>query len=236
MTQTLIHTVTAPLKRSLPEPFFRTLRSVGTAVLTPLNFSLKTGHLRSSFANMAKSAAGEPLPWYSYPCFDFLKFRNYKDKSVLEFGAGQSTIWWAKRAKNVVAFDANEDWYNFLKPQVPANVSLFHASSETPERSVADVRGALAGVPDQKFDVVIIDGLQRKAMVDVAIDWVSPTGIIVCDDSEGSGFFDAFQGKGFQRVDFYGYVPAVVLPHCTSIFFKPGAFVFSDRVPIQVVT
>jgi hypothetical protein len=36
-------------------------------------------------------------------------------------------------------------------------------------------------------------------------------------------------------VDFYGHAPGVILPHCTSVFFKGSAFVFgNDEAAIRV--
>jgi hypothetical protein len=34
-------------------------------------------------------------------------------------------------------------------------------------------------------------------------------------------------------VDFYGYAPGIVQPHCTSIFFKTFCFLFGDTNPPQ---
>ena len=45
---------------------------IGTAILTPVHFSLATGHFRSSIASKALDARGKPLPWYTYPGIDFL--------------------------------------------------------------------------------------------------------------------------------------------------------------------
>ncbi|MFT6408402.1 MAG: hypothetical protein ACJAQ6_001820 [Arenicella sp.] len=42
------------------------------------------------------------IPWYTYPSIDFLKFRDFSNKTVLEFGGGQSTLWRASKASSVV--------------------------------------------------------------------------------------------------------------------------------------
>ena len=48
---------------------------------------------------------GDPIPWYTYPAIDFLLLRDYRDKNILEFGSGQSTLWWAARAKFVLSLE-----------------------------------------------------------------------------------------------------------------------------------
>lgn len=72
-------------------------------------------------------------------------------------------------------------------------------------------------------------------MIEIACEVVSESGAIVCDNAEGYGFFEGFRDRGFQRVDFFGHAPGVNLPHCTSIFFKPGAFLFDSGFPILVI-
>jgi hypothetical protein len=198
-------------------------------------FSWRTGHFWSSFKRAAVSRSGEPLPWYTYPCIDFLKYRSYKGKTVLEFGAGQSTLWWAQRAGHVVAFEGDVTWYSKLEAKAPANVELLLVLADGPSACVEAVNRGLSGRQESHFDVVVIDGLWRTHLIDIAARAVTDTGIIVCDDAEGYGFYEGFRGRDFQRVDFFGNAPAVVLPRCTSIFFRPRSFVFDPQYPIPVI-
>src|SRR5947207_2919580 len=116
MASTVIQRSFAPFKTFLPGVVWKPIRALATAVLTPLWFSYKTGHCRSSFKMAAVNRRGEPLPWYTYPCIHFLEFRDFRDKTVLEFGAGQSTLWWSQRAAQVVAFEGDPAWHDELKP------------------------------------------------------------------------------------------------------------------------
>ena len=184
---------------------------------------------------LAVSRNGEALPWYTYPCIDFLKYRSYKDKSILEFGAGQSTLWWANRARRVVSMEGDIHWLNTIKPNVPINVELHLVSVESPTNCVQDVNKALDSYLDSKFDVIVIDGLYRFEMIEIACRVLADTGIIVCDNSEGYGIYDGFKERGLNRVDFFGNAPGVILPHCTSIFFQTTSFVFSPFYSINVI-
>src|SRR5688572_13130708 len=140
---TIIQRAFAPFKAYLPKWIWSPIRNVATALLTPALFSYRSGHFRSSLKRAAVSKDGRPLPWYTYPCIDFLKARSFNDKSVLEFGGGHSTLWWAARAKDVVTIDGNAGWYERLKSQVPANVDLHHVSLSTPDACVSDVEHVL---------------------------------------------------------------------------------------------
>lgn len=80
-----------------------------TAFFAPAYTFYKKGHFRSSFAMVAVDRNWRPLPWYTYPCIEFLRFHNFSGKRVLEFGAGQSTIWWASIAQLVLALKGDEE-------------------------------------------------------------------------------------------------------------------------------
>jgi hypothetical protein len=118
---------------------------------------------------------------------------------------------------------------------MPTNVDLQLVQGDSPEARVARIQQVLAKDPAERFDVIIIDGLDRRWLVPIACERLAPNGIIICDNSEGYGFHEAFLGRGIDRVDFYGHAPGVILPHCTSVFFKGSAFVFgNDEAAIRV--
>lgn len=234
VTQIWIQKAVAPIRNLLPRWAFQPIRGIATGLLTPLLFSYRSGHLRSSLLAKAVRKNGEPLPWYTYPSIDFLQRRPYADRSVLEFGAGQSTLWWAKRAKQVLALEGDKDWHARIRGAMPRNVELHLVSMESAERCVEDVERILED-RTKRFDVIVVDGLYRREMAEIAKRHVTDDGIIVCDNAEGYGIYEAFKDSGLDRVDFYGHAPGVVLPHATAIYFRSGSFPFSAALPISVI-
>ncbi|RUL89752.1 O-methyltransferase [Tautonia sociabilis] len=237
MVQTRIQRTFAPVKRYAPTWVWRPIRSSMTALLAPIRFSLESGHWRSSFANAALSRRGTPIPWYTYPCVDFLKTRDFRNRTVLEFGAGHSTLWWAERCERVVSFEDNRSWHDRLLDRLPWNVDLHLLPELAPGTGdcAREVRDRLRGQEIAGFDVVVIDGLDRFGLIDVACEAVADDGIIICDNAEGYGFAEGFSDRGFGRVDFFGYSAGVVLPHCTSVYFRERAFVFTPAAPIPTI-
>lgn len=69
-------------------------------------------------------------------------------------------------------------------------------------------------------------------MIDIATNYLSDDGIIICDDAELHAMDDAFTSGSLSRVDFYGFAPGVVLPRVTSIFFRPGSSFFGSQQPV----
>ena len=232
MKPTILQRSFAPVKRRLPHWVWSPVRRAATAVLMPIIYSYRTGHFRSSLAEAAYGKDGSPLPWYTYPAIDFLKSRSFTGRTVLEFGAGQSTLWWATRADRVVSMEGDARWYERIRHEMPANVELRLIPTGSSEECVAAVRAALAEIGVARYDVIVIDGLYRRELVPTSLEHLTDDGVIICDNAEGYGFYGAFRDLPVQRVDFIGNAPGVVLPHSTSLVFRPDAFVVSPKFPI----
>jgi hypothetical protein len=235
MTPTAIQSAFTPVRKILPKWVANPVRNVLTAFLTPAIYSYRTGHFRSSLKMAAVSKHGEPIPWYTYPIIDFLKDRDCSNKTVLEFGGGQSTLWWAKKAKTVVTFEGNREWHDRIRAGIPGNVELHHVATNEKSSDAAQVAEVLSTKPYSKYDVIVIDGLSRDRIIDISCKYLAPNGIIICDNAEGYGFYDGFKDRGLNRVDFYGNAAGVILPHCTSIYFGSSSFVFDPAIPIRVI-
>ena len=218
---------TGVAKRGLLSWVWSPARKLLTALLTPIRFSLHTGHFRSSLRSAALDRYGAPIPWYTYPAIDFVDTKDFSTKTVLEFGSGNSTLWWAKRCQRIVSFDSDPKWFAYVKSKAPANAEVILIPDD-----LTGIEGHLQG---SKFDVIIIDGLDRLKAASRSIELLQPDGAILFDNSEGYWGGDAtreypilqlLRTAGLSRIDFYGYAPGVILQHCTSLFFKdaPSSF------------
>lgn len=228
------------LHRVLPHPVFMFLRNWASALLTPILFSRRSGHFHSALRSRAVDRNKQPIPWYTYPAIDFLAGKDYQGRRVLEFGAGNSTFWWMRRAAQVVALEGRSEWADLLKPRLTPNVVLHLMSS--PQEDLTPLLGG------KKFDIIIIDGPDgtgytraQAATCILELQLVAEGGAVVLDDSEGS--FDTpgnewqsarqnveqFRKQGYSRVDFFGHAPGQLQWRCTSIFFKGTSFLFEGR-------
>ena len=221
----------APFKR-LPKPLWVPVRRIAAAFGMPVLSSIRSGHFIASLAGKAMWGNGAPVPWYTIPCVQFLMSRNMSDLRVLEFGAGNSTLWWATKSTYVHAFDTNEEWANYVRSRTPQKVKVTQVSYSTDDECRSKVELALAN--EDPFDVVVIDGLSRPALVPVAVRWLGSGGALIWDNTERYPFFQLLRDSGLQRVDFYGYHHTAINPGCTSIYFRPGCPLFSSKVPIMV--
>lgn len=177
------------------------------------------------------------LPWLTYPAIEYLGSLNWRGHHVLEWGAGNSTLWWASQGAQVLAVEHNPGWYHELRGRLQANV---------PDAARIDLRLAAgeeyAELPRGlgPFDLVVIDGESRFRCAEVALAVTAPTGAIVLDNAEqpwappgktGFPILELLAGHGWQRVDFHGFAPGVARPHCTSLFFRAAAALFDQPQP-----
>jgi hypothetical protein len=212
-------------KAFLPQAVWGPIRQLLTGLLTPIRFSLWTGHFRSSLAAKAVDCRGMALPWYTYPAIDFLGAKDFSEKTVLEFGSGQSTLWWSERAKRIVTLESDKAWLRRVESRNPRNTRLHFVPDD-----LTGLDGLVAG---ERFDIVVIDGHDRGMAARRAVDLIGPEGGILLDDSEGywggevthdSPVLNLFRSLNFLRIDFYGFAPGVISPHCTSLFCRAESF------------
>ena len=171
---------------------------------------------------------GKPLPWYTYPAIDFLSGVDFSGQSVLEFGAGQSTLWWAERAAHVFSVEQDAPWFEAVRKAVKnkSNVEV-HLRQESLKFAATPL--------GRTFDVIVIDGGDRFLCAQAALKMLQAGGVIVLDNAEGFWgdegrypIIDLFERDGFMRVDFYGFAPGVPKRHCTSLFFRDDARIFRN--------
>ena len=204
----------------------RVLRAVGTAFIGPARWAQRTGFFRSALAAKAVDAAGRPVPWYCLAAIDFLDTLDFSKDSVLEFGSGQSTLWWASKASSVAAVEESPHWFGYVQESL-AGMPNAEVHLETDLESHAN----LPLTWGRRFGVVVVDGGDRLACTVAALKVVEPDGLIIVDNSEGywggdlEGTYpilELLDSLGWMRIDFYGYAPGVLSTSVTSLFFRDG--------------
>jgi hypothetical protein len=230
--------VAAGGEQALAEPkqrrvmrWFRKHMHASAVLLGPLSFSFTTGHLRSALKGRAVDRHGDALPWYSYPAIRFLSQLHLSGADVLEFGGGQSTIWWGKRAKSVTTIETNPTWCKLLSTMVGANTNVVTVNSSSQAEHV---------IGDRTFDVIIVDdgsgdGPQgRYANMLTAFQRLRKGGMIVVDNSSSwysANISNEAARRGWKRIDFVGYAPGGVTEYATSVFFEEGPEMLTIGAP-----
>ena len=172
--------------------------------------------LRSLRAAKSVDAQGNPLPWITYPAIDFLTQLDLREKSVFEWGAGQSTLFWATRVTKIVSVETEPEWYQYLDKSALRNCELILSKRE-PGLYATIIEKYLEG-----FDIILIDGPGdfRPACSRAAIGYLKAGGIIILDNSDQSlNSARILRDSGLIQVDFTGFAPGQGYATTTSIFF-----------------
>lgn len=174
----------------------------------------RQGLLRSMLAARPVAADGAPLPWFTYPAIEYLGQFDFSSKKVFEYGAGNSSLFWARRAATVVAVESDERWYRHVAAAKPANLTLHLAPARDDYVGAID-RG------DGPFDVIVIDGRWRNACARVCASHIRDGGLIILDNADrGYAAADELRRLGFFRIDFNGFSPINGYASTTSVFIK----------------
>lgn len=173
------------------------------------------GHARTRSTGKALDASGRPMPWITYPAFHYLDQLDFSASRVLETGAGNSTLYWGSRAREVLTIEHDPDWPRFVTEPLPANCTVSIASE-------ADYARAFAAAPGT-FDLIIIDGRERFACTQAAAAKLNPAGMILLDNSEWYPNCAALlRDAGLIQIDFAGLGPVVDFSWTTSLFLHPA--------------
>jgi precorrin-6B methylase 2 len=188
-------------------------RKLITAIRFISIFNHGFGHSRRE-GGLCLNKKGLPVPWITYPCFEFLSRLDFRNANIFEFGSGSSTLWWSKRAKSVNSIEREEDWYQFIKSQCPSNVTIELCKNEGKYAECILTKNI-------NFDVIIIDGAVRYPCVETALKKIKDNGIIILDNSEWyPNACKLLASKGFVQIDFCGFAPINAFTSCTSLFIK----------------
>src|SRR5690348_13647527 len=101
----------------------RLARGLRPAVLGPLRFAVDSGHWRSSLLCQSVDRAGRPLPWITYPAMEFLDSFDWNGVDVLEWGAGNSTLWWIERGARLFSVEHDAGWVAELQRRLAGTPS-----------------------------------------------------------------------------------------------------------------
>ena len=120
------------------------------------------------------------LPWLGFRAINHLGKLVKSNWSVLEFGSGMSTVWFARRCGLLVSVETNRSWYDSVKTILGEN-NFHHIDYRLSEQSEHE---AVSDYPNSTFDLVLVDGYERDRVMKMAISKVKSGGYIYLDNSD----------------------------------------------------
>ncbi|MBS1531838.1 MAG: FkbM family methyltransferase [Bacteroidetes bacterium] len=182
------------------------------------NYLYDIGWTNSIVTGKVVDASNNPVPWVTYPFIQFIGDRLNSSLDVFEFGAGNSTLYYAGKTGSVTSVDHDMVWYEKIKSTMPPNVNLFFC-----ELTEGGDYCNYATKTGKLYDMLIVDGMDRVNCCINNVVALKPGGVMILDDSERVDYGEAtafLAQKGFKRIDFWGTAPTVYYLKCTTIFYK----------------
>jgi predicted O-methyltransferase YrrM len=176
-------------------------------------------------------------PWIAEGIIALLDifFEANRSARVLETGMGGSTIYFEKRSRMLVSIEHDQGWFFKIANKffqivdmrmddesqfLCTNYLNFHLANKRPYHQIIDK------IPDNFFDLILIDGRDRVKCIRSAIPKLKPGGWLVLDNSEREYYQPGMDMmKDWNRIDSkqnrpdkYGFTYP---DWTTSIFKKP---------------
>jgi hypothetical protein len=132
-------------------------------------------------------------PWFSYAANDFLESYLKPNMQIFEWGAGNSTLFFAQRCASVHSIENQDDWYQYLQKELLSNgisnveVLMCKTCGSTLEEF--EQSSYFNAIGDDFYDVIVVDGYDaapfalRPCCFYRAEKNIKAGGVIVVDDS-----------------------------------------------------
>ena len=153
------------------------------------------------------------LPWIPYPAIRALEGLAQPNWSILEHGAGMSTIWWAQRVSKVRSIEANRSWYERIEEGLRKR-GLFNADLE---HRVNDDYSDLSELEDESFDLIVIDGHAREKIASQVPRLLKRKGFIYFDNSDFAAQWHEMYGEAENILTSWAHAIGAKLTYFTGM-------------------
>lgn len=160
-----------------------------------------------------------PIPWYTYPAIDFLNTLDFSNKTVFEYGSGNSSLFWSQRCGHVTSVEHDIEWFSSMQKQVTLNNTLLLREGNGRYESSINEQNEL-------FDVVVIDGIRRRECAQTLRSMLNTSAsdgcMVILDNAERYPDIARYLRDELNLIqcDFSGFGPINAYTWTTSLFLS----------------
>jgi len=186
-------------------------------------------------------------PWLTFNAIEFLTCIIKKDMVVFEYGTGGSTLFFARKVREVFSVEHNRLWYERVLDKLkdsnyknchielqepvhdPFNINRNPGAPDSYTSSNEEYHGKcfknyvmyIENFPDSYFDLILIDGRARPSCFKHAVKKVKHGGFIILDDAQRGHYshINNFTDDTWRCYSFYG-LGAGVQQYKQTCFWK----------------
>lgn len=167
------------------------------------------------------SSVKDEQPWLTFEAINFLKQHIHPQSKIFEYGGGGSTLFFVKRALEVITVEHNKEWFQLLE-EITKNKKLknWKGFLVEPEKDVKVINPDKANpdhystrdeklkrynfqnyasfierYPDSYFDIVLIDGRSRPSCIKHSLSKIKQGGFLVLDNSDRDYYLRFFRNN-----------------------------------------
>jgi predicted O-methyltransferase YrrM len=141
------------------------------------------------FREVINHISNPEAPWLTRDSVAVLSKLLRPSDVVVEFGAGRSTRWFARRVAHLTSIESDPDWHtrvlNMLKAEQISNVRLVYIPPDVDEARGADAAYVRAAdnFEENTIDVVLVDGIYRSHCALKMVKALRAGGILIIDNA-----------------------------------------------------
>jgi hypothetical protein len=181
-------------------------------------YLLDTGWVKACQRKESVGKDNEPIPWITYPATDFLSTRLTPQMDLFEFGAGNSTLYYAAQVASVTAIEHDRSWHDKIKRSLPENVKLIFK-----DLKYGGEYCRTASDSGKQYHIIVVDGRDRVNCIKNSLSALKDDGVMIVDDSQREEYLEGREylaAAGFKQLDFTGLNPGNIYRSCTTVFYK----------------
>jgi hypothetical protein len=119
-------------------------------------------------------------PWLTRQMVEILDRRLRPSDTLVEWGSGRSTIWFARRVGHVVSVEHDRAWHSRVRAKLKeSNLRNVECHLVREGQSVQAVGHITRGT----VDVALVDGLDRDRCALAAVDLLKAGGLLIVDNA-----------------------------------------------------
>lgn len=193
-------------------------RGLSVSLRNSFIFAKKYGLFNTAKLRSCLNSKGLPIPWYTYPSLEYLENIDIKGVRVVEYGSGNSSLYYLRRGALVTSLEDDKEWFNRIKIKSNEHHSYIFADLESEYVYREEIF---------KAEIVVIDGSYRPECTNYLIESIkgkkAEPSMIIFDNSD---WYPKSIKKldcelGWPRADFCGFGPINAYTWVTSIYFNP---------------
>lgn len=217
------------VRKHIPQWLWRLIATVGNTIVGSWDLLWNSGYLRSCLQGKPVDRKGRPLPWLAEGAVDFLGSLDLHRKIVVEYGGGQSSLWFRNQDAHVTVVEPDEKWAAYLRSK---GLKVF--TEWTLEK--------LNHIYFEEACSIEVFLLDLNPRVD-AINWILKLKVLprylVVDNTNN---YDPVDDEAYKRlssyypirIDFSGHAVGAIAKQVTSVYTTPEAFSASRPMPYKV--